>query len=69
MTSRFKRLPRLWCALQGLLPLDACPAAQREVPWRRAFTPALGTHKKQNRIAVADECMNVPRRGPLRNQS
>jgi hypothetical protein len=27
--SRAKRLPRLWCALQGLLPLEACLAAQR----------------------------------------
>ena len=24
-----KRLPRLWCALQGLLPLEQCVAAQR----------------------------------------
>ena len=29
MRSRAKRLPRLWCALQGLLPLEACWAAQR----------------------------------------
>ena len=29
-----KRLPRLWCALQGLLPLEACIAAQRgELAW------------------------------------
>mgnify|MGYP000880154684 CR=1 FL=1 len=29
-----KRLPRLWCALQGLLPLEACLAAQRaELAW------------------------------------
>ena len=29
-----KRLPRLWCALQGLLPVDACLAAQRgELAW------------------------------------
>ncbi len=29
-----KRLPRLWCALQGLLPLNACLAAQRgELAW------------------------------------
>ncbi len=29
-----KRVPRLWCALQGLLPLDACLAAQRgELAW------------------------------------
>jgi hypothetical protein len=29
-----KNLPRLWCALQGLLPFDACLAAQRgELGW------------------------------------
>jgi hypothetical protein len=29
-----KNLPRLWCALRGLLPLDACLAAQRgELAW------------------------------------
>jgi hypothetical protein len=34
MKSRAKRLPRLWCALQGLLPLEACLAAQRgELAW------------------------------------
>jgi hypothetical protein len=31
-----KKLPRLWCALQGLLPLEACLAAQRaELAWPR----------------------------------
>ena len=29
MNVRAKRVPRLWCALQGLLPLEACLAAQR----------------------------------------
>jgi len=29
MRTRVKRLPRLWCALQGLLPLEDCLAAQR----------------------------------------
>lgn len=34
MKPRAKRLPRLWCALQGLLPLEACLAAQRgELAW------------------------------------
>jgi hypothetical protein len=29
-----KNLPRLWCALQGLLPLESCLAAQRgELAW------------------------------------
>ncbi len=36
-----KRLPRLWCALQGLLPLDACLAAQRgELAWPESATEA-----------------------------
>lgn len=31
-----KQLPRLWCALQGLLPLEACLAAQEaELAWPR----------------------------------
>ena len=34
MKARVKRLPRLWCALQGLLPLEACLAAQHgELAW------------------------------------
>lgn len=34
MKSKPKHLPRLWCALQGLLPLEACLAAQRgELAW------------------------------------
>jgi len=34
MNARAKRLPRLWCAMQGLLPLEACLAAQRgELAW------------------------------------
>jgi hypothetical protein len=28
MSPRVKRLPRLWCAMQGLLPLEAGLAAQ-----------------------------------------
>ncbi len=31
-----KNLPRLWCALQGLLPLEACLLAQQgELAWPR----------------------------------
>lgn len=34
MSTRPKRLPRLWCAMQGLLPVEACLAAQRaELAW------------------------------------
>lgn len=29
MILRPKHLPRLWCAMQGLLPLEACVAARR----------------------------------------
>ncbi len=33
---RAKKLPRLWCALQGLLPLEQCLAAQEgELAWPR----------------------------------
>ncbi len=36
-----KRVPRLWCALQGLLPLDACLAAQRgELAWPAELVPS-----------------------------
>lgn len=29
-----KRLPRLWCAMQGLLPVESCLWAQRgELAW------------------------------------
>lgn len=34
MNPRPKRVPRLWCALQGLLPLESCLDAQRgELAW------------------------------------
>ena len=34
---RAKKLPRLWCALQGLLPLEQCLAAQDgELGWPRS---------------------------------
>lgn len=34
MRTRAKRLPRLWCALQGLLPLEDCCATTRtELVW------------------------------------
>ena len=74
MSSRPKRLPRLWCALQGLLPLDACLAAQRaELAWPRGadalIRDAARRQPEQNRVAVIDENMKVSRRGSLRNQS
>jgi hypothetical protein len=40
MSARAKRLPRLWCAMQGLLPLELCVRAQRsEFAW--PVEPAL----------------------------
>ncbi len=46
-----KKLPRLWCALQGLLPLDACLAAQRgELAWPMSLpTGASGTERSSKR--------------------
>ena len=37
-----KKLPRLWCALQGLLPLESCLAARRtELAWPREATAVM----------------------------
>ena len=74
MNVRAKRVPRLWCALQGLLPLDACLAAQRA---ELALPPDSGSEDsprktqttERNHIAAATWTVNVPRRGPARNQS
>lgn len=49
-----KRLPRLWCAMQGLLPLESCLAAQRaELAWPRPLAIAVrrvtGERKKKMR--------------------
>jgi hypothetical protein len=50
-----KRLPRLWCALQGLLPLEACLAAQRgELAWPTAASRSEAPpQSKRNRAARA----------------
>lgn len=54
-----KRLPRLWCALQGLLPLDACEAAQRaELAWPRE--ELVGGGKTAGQLA-ADASGKFPR--------
>ncbi|MBI4623719.1 MAG: hypothetical protein HY736_10955 [Verrucomicrobia bacterium] len=67
---RPKRLPRLWCALQGLLPLEACVAAQRAKlagrpePARGASAPVqLG--KERIRIAAARVTADGLPRGPV----
>lgn len=39
-----KQLPRLWCALQGLLPFEACRAAELgELAWPGGVGDAGGT--------------------------
>ena len=48
MSPRVKRLPRLWCAMQGLLPVEACLAAQRgELAW-----PAEASAPRPVRVAT-----------------
>ncbi len=47
MRTRVKRLPRLWCALQGLLPLEEGRAApRREVAWAAEETPVPMTTER-----------------------
>jgi hypothetical protein len=70
MNSRAKRVPRLWCALQGLLPLEACLDAQRA---ELALPPESGSPdeesewqvKPRNRVAANAEKREVSRRGSL----
>jgi hypothetical protein len=55
MITRPKRLPRLWCALQGLLPLEACFAAQRaELAWPRESDASAhdAPRRRKNKIAL-----------------
>lgn len=73
MNARPKRVPRLWCALQGLLPIDSCLAAQRAElasPYeaRERPSPTASRQKKRNRVAAADETIELPPRGSMRNQ-
>lgn len=66
-----KRLPRLWCALQGLLPLDACLAAQRgELAWPLkedggADEPVAAKRKEPNRVARCPAKGEPHPRGPF----
>jgi hypothetical protein len=63
-----KHLPRLWCALQGLLPLDACLAAQRgELAWppEPVNEPVSRAGKTRNRVATRRAHVNVARRGSV----
>ena len=72
-----KKLPRLWCALQGLLPLEACLAAQRaELAWPReeprAASLQVGSAFRRagrgNGVAKPVEGRDVGPDVPLRNQ-
>lgn len=70
MNPRPKRLPRLWCALQGLLPLEECLAAQHaELAWPRhdgvGKQNVVVPQNRRNPVAGTAESMNVPGRGPL----
>lgn len=56
-----KHLPRLWCALQGLLPFEACVVAQRgELAWPPE--PAEPDTLPAARRAVHDGAGRAPRR-------
>ena len=49
-----KKLPRLWCALQGLLPLEACLAAQQaELAWPASHHAAEA--KSQRAVRHGDQ--------------
>lgn len=75
MRPRAKRLPRLWCAMQGLLPRDACWAASREELALAAEQPAPVTARAKatgfvgrrggNGIAVAGQARDVCGHGPV----
>jgi hypothetical protein len=74
MNVRAKRVPRLWCALQGLLPLEACLDAQRAelaLPPERNPKERVRDIRCGPRIHVAATAETKDRRprGPLRNQS
>lgn len=72
-----KQLPRLWCAMQGLLPLESCLAAQRaELAWppeadhARADPQRRSAREKtRNRVAADGATVNLRPRGTVRAQS
>jgi hypothetical protein len=73
VNARPKRLPRLWCALQGLLPLESRFDGRRTElvsPRESArcddeIAPSL---KQRIRVATGEENMNVRARAALRNK-
>lgn len=70
-----KRLPRLWCALQGLLPFDACLAAQRgELAWPAEKHAPPKTDEPRLRdpridVAVQSAAASVEGNESVRNQN
>ena len=64
-----KHLPRLWCALQGLLPLEECLAAQRaELAWPpepASETTVPTSRKTRIRVAASARSVDGGRRGTL----
>ena len=64
MNPRPKRIPRLWCALQGLLPLHDCLDAQRaELAWpNEPERPA--PRNVRNDVAARQDPVDVRPRGP-----
>lgn len=60
-----KHLPRLWCALQGLLPLEparAAPGGGGRMRLKPMVTP--GGHETRIRVAATPWTVKVPPRGP-----
>lgn len=54
MKTRAKRLPRLWCALQGLLPLEGGLVAQRgALAWPVHTAETLAARKMEESPAGA----------------
>jgi hypothetical protein len=57
---RAKRLPRLWCALQGVLPLEPTRAGTPQAPVAgRPMAPRAEPVTDRNRIAVGRAAGNV----------
>ena len=70
MSGRAKRVPRLWCALQGLLPLEACLDAQRaELALPPESQPStvdsVAQMKTRNHVATRPRKRELPPRGSL----
>ena len=71
-----KRLPRLWCAMQGLLPIEACQWVQMgELAWPRDAQETVPEEsssrngetrgERRKHVAARKGTVNVGRRGPV----